>query len=61
MSKTNLRIISKSIYKVYGGGGRGYVKNINRTNNADSSFFSFFFEIEIHSADKIYVFVGGNV
>ena len=53
-------------------GGGGYVKNINRTNNADSSpffflffffffFFFLFFEIEIHSADKIYVFVGGNV
>ena len=44
-----------------GGGDGGYVKNINRTNNADISpfflfFFSFFFfEIEIHSADKIYV------
>ena len=24
-------------------------------------FFFLFFEIEIHSADKIYVFVGGNV
>ena len=46
-------------------GGGGYVKNINRTNNADVSLFfflSFFlFEIENekHSADKIYVFVGG--
>ena len=52
----------------------GYVKNVNRTNNADISLFSFFFfpsfffffffffEIEKHSADdKIYVFVGGNV
>ena len=41
------------------------MKNINRTNNADISLFFFFFlsffEIEIHSADKIYVFVGGNV
>ena len=54
---------------MYGGGGGedgGYVKNINRTNNADiflffSFFFFLFFEIEIHSADKIYVFVGGNV
>ena len=51
-----------------GGGEGGYVKNINRTNNADISLFSFFFflfffeiEIEIHSADKIYAFVGGNV
>ena len=47
-----------------GGGDGGYVKNINRTNNADISppfFYFFFFEIEIHSADKIYVFVGGNV
>ena len=44
-------------------GGGGYVKNVNRTNNADISlfFFSFLFEIEKHSADKIYVFVGGNV
>ena len=25
-----------------GGGGVGYVKNINRTNNADISLFSFF-------------------
>ena len=24
-------------------------------------YLIFFFEIEIHSADKIYVFVGGNV
>ena len=42
----------------------GYVKNVNRTNNADISLFFFFFlffEIEKHSADKIYVFVGGNV
>ena len=43
------------------------MKNIiRRTNNADISLFLFFFfffeiEIEIHSADKIYVFVGGNV
>ena len=44
------------------------MKNVNRTNNADISLFSFFFflsffffEIEIHSADKIYVFVVGNV
>ena len=53
-----------------GGGDGGYVKNINRMNNADISpfflflfffFFFLFFEIEIHSADKIYVFVGGNV
>ena len=35
------------------------MKNVNRTNNADISLFSFsffsffFFEIEIHSADKI--------
>ena len=48
--------------------GGCYVKNINQTNNADISLFSFFFlpfffeiEIELHSADKIYVFVGGNV
>ena len=48
-----------------GGGDGGYVKNINRTNNADISpfflffFYSFFFfEIRIHSADKIYVFFG---
>ena len=42
------------------------MKNVNRTNNADISLFSFlsfflFFEIEIHSADKIHVFVVGNV
>ena len=45
------------------------MKNVNRTNKADISLFSFlsffffFFEIEIeiHLADKIYVFVGGNV
>ena len=45
------------------------MKNVNRTNNANISLFSFSFfflsffeiEIEIHPADKIYVFVGGNV
>ena len=71
MSKINLRIISKSIYKVYaggGGGGGGGLREEHQSNEQCRQFpfffffiFFLFFEIEIHSADKIYVFVGGNV